>query len=663
MRPPVGAITRGNPPSVEFTEDELQEMQVQESSPRNRAELAREISLAKDPKIRQVLTKEYQNLPKAGASIMRRPVGEIARDQESTQFELGSDLENFGSGIKKGVTDIGYGLKQRLDEGANYLESKFGGQDLSRALGMRPASEILPETDQAIARRREYYKPLMATKAGIAGDVTGTVAATLPLMFVPGANTVVGGVATGAAQGFAMPVAGDESVAENTAIGGLLGGALPTAVKVGKLGKSLLYDPFTKRGNEEIARMTLKNYGIGANDLDEVGTITTSTGARPTMAEQIRNPEAATGAARLQDSLRSNLPDNSKRFALREIDNNEARVAVLKDLTGEGGAKDFAEAMRDGTAKELYGKAFAAPVNMAEKSAAERGELTKLLKIPAIQNAMKSAKTTAANKQLNLKNPANQIEGLHLMKLEMDDAVSEAIRAGRPEKADAIGSARNRFITFVERMSPDYAEARGTYAAMSKPINQMDVVGEILKRGTSATSDMGGNPRLMPDGLLRSVRDEAALIKQATGRQPAKELSGLFEPEQLTKLRAVIGETDRAAAVKLAGAGPGSATAQRLASQNVLNKAGGLLGAANLQNNVYAQSLTRPLQYLYDHVAEPRIQQLLTEITLNPGKAKSIMSNLSVKDRGIVQGILQDRAVKQSLTTALPALYGASGER
>ena len=191
----------------------------------------------------------------------------------------------------------------------------------------------------------------------------------------------------------------------------------------------------------------------------------------------------------------------------------------------------------------------------------------------------------------------------------------------------------------------------------------MDVVGEILKRGTSATSDMGGNPRLMPDGLLRSVRDEAALIKQATGRQPAKELSGLLEPEQLTKLRAVIGETDRAAAVKRAGAGPGSATAQRLASQNVLNKAGGLLGAANLQNNVYAQSITRPLQYLYDHVAEPRIQQLLTEITLNPGKAKSIMSNLSVKDRGIVQGILQDRAVKQSLTTVLPAIYGASGER
>ena len=244
------------------------------------------------------------------------------------------------------------------------------------------------------------------------------------------------------------------------------------------------------------------------------------------------------------------------------------------------------------------------------------------------------------------------------MKLEMDDAVSSAIRAGQPEKASAIRSARDRFVTFIEQMSPDYAEARVTYAAMSKPINQMDVAGEVLKRGTSATSDLAGNPRLMPDGLLRSVRDEAALIRQATGRQPAKELSMLLDPEQLTKLRAVTNETDRAAAVARAGAGPGSATAQRLATQNILNKMGGgwLMGSA-LQNSTLANSLARPVQWMYQHVAEPRIQAALTEITLNPGRAKEVMARLSVKDRGLLTTALADKRTQQLMNSALPALY------
>ena len=81
MRPPVGAITRGNPPSVEFTEDELQEMQVQESSPRNRAELA--LLLSQGPRTQTDVDGAFRD-GLDGAAGASSAVGLVAYGAEST---------------------------------------------------------------------------------------------------------------------------------------------------------------------------------------------------------------------------------------------------------------------------------------------------------------------------------------------------------------------------------------------------------------------------------------------------------------------------------------------------------------------------------------------------------------------------------------------------
>jgi len=311
----------------------------------------------------------------------------------------------------------------------------------------------------------------------------------------------------------------------------------------------------------------------------------------------------------------------------REVENNAARVATLRELAGEGGARDFAEAMRNGTAQELYGKAFSTKINPASLSAAERGEITKLMKVPAIREAMAEAKNIAANKGLNISKPEGSIEGLHLMKLAMDDAIGNAGgSAAQVNKAMSIKTARDRLVTFLERMSPDYGEARATYAAMSRPLNQNDVAAEVLKRGTSATSDLGGTPRLMPNNLLNAVKDEAALIKRATGRDMNTTLADLMEPGQLAKLLAVTSETDRAAAVARAANGPGSATAQRMASQNVLRQLLGPLGLPeSWAESTMLQTAMRPVQFAYSGVAEPKIQQVLADLALDPAKAQAVM--------------------------------------
>lgn len=543
-----------------------------------------------------------------------------------------SATERALAGAGKAFSDLGVGAGQLARAGIEAVAPpKKSLSDLvTGGAGKSFADTLGLPTQAEIDERKKRDAPLMSTTAGAVGNVVGNVAAAIPTVFIPGAQSLAGAALVGAVQGLVQPVASDESRLSNTALGGAAGAggvALGRTLAAGYQGAKALVEPFSQQGRSAIAGRTLQRFGVEPGDLAGVSGAPTVTGARQTLAEQIARPEAAAGAARLQDSVRALDPQIAGRFAAQEVENNAARVGTLKDLAGEGGARDFAQAMRDGTAKELYGKAFGVRLTPSLLAPGEKGEITKLLKVPAIQDAMSAAKEIAANQSLNIGKPEGSIQGLHLMKLAMDDAIANAgSSAAQVNKAVSIKAARDRLVTFIERMAPEYGEARATYAAMSKPLNQADVAAELLKRGTSATSDLGGNPRLMPNALLGAARDEGKLIQQATGRQPATTLADLMEPDQLAKLRGVIGETDRAGAVARAANGPGSATAQRMASANVLRQ---LLGPTGLPNS-WAESTMlntamRPVQFAYSGVAEPKIQQVLADLLMDPAKAQAAM--------------------------------------
>lgn len=667
--------------------------------------------------------------------------------------------------------------------------------DVKRGVGQLIGTESQADIDEA----KRTDAPLMDTTAGKVGNIGGNVAIALPAMFVPGANTVAGAALTGAAQGFVQPVADGESRLKNTAIGGAAGAGGVVAgrtLAAGAKGAKALVEPFTAKGRDAIAARTLERFGVAADDVAQATSNPTITGARTTMAEQITRPEAAAGAARLQDSLRALDPEIAAKMTAREVENNAARVSTLRELAGEGGEREFYQAARSATSKELYDKAFKvkmhtgpakeriyhgtasefdvlsrgdpkstwgpadgagawltsspddaarfarlktsnessigasirpyeapevdAVVNInntwggkplrhelapylsdpkvnvikvvtngadavsddvihywvrnPEKlvsvfdaasskgmSAAEHGEITKLFKMPAIQNAMKEARTIAANKGINISKPDGSIEGLHLMKLAMDDAIEAASKGGSAvavNKAMSIKTARDRLVTFMERMAPEYGEARATHAAMSKPINQMDVADALFKKGTSSTSDLGGTPRLMPDKFVNLLKNEEQLVKSATGRDLGK-LSQVLEPEQFEKVIGVGKELDKLAAVGRAANGPGSATAQRMSSQNVLRQ---ILGPTGLPESWAESTLLntamRPVQFAYSGVAEPKIQAVLADLVMNPARAQAVLQ--AAKSGGAkqlpkeVQAALPylEQALKQSAPAA-----------
>ena len=106
-----------------------------------------------------------------------------------------SGLDKFRAGMGKAFVDVGRG-----------------------------AGQLVGAVDRAsVDESRRLDAPLMATGAGMAGNIAGNVAAYAPLALVPGANTVVGAGLTGAAMGATQPVGEADSRLKNTAIGAALG--------------------------------------------------------------------------------------------------------------------------------------------------------------------------------------------------------------------------------------------------------------------------------------------------------------------------------------------------------------------------------------------------------------------------------------------------------
>lgn len=536
-----------------------------------------------------------------------------------------STFDKVAAGFGKAIVDTGRGLGQ-------FIPESMGG--VSRA-------------DVEESRKRDAA--LMDTGAGAAGNFGGNLAMMLPTVAIPGAATLRGAATIGALQGLIQPSTSTGETFGNAAFGGAAGAggvAVGRALSGVAQGAKALVEPFTQGGREKIAGRVIQRFADDPARVAAARGGRTITGANPTIAEET----ADAGMARLQDSLRSVDPQIAGRIDARLADNNAARVEALRGLTGADGARDFAVQMRSGTTKPMYDAATSLGIDFDTLSAAQKGEMTKIMQMPAVQNALGGARENAANFGMK-QGTDGSIAGLHQAKMAMDDTLRDLKNQGLGDsnKSQAIRAAKDRLVTFMDSMTGGaYGEARSTFADMSKPINQMDVVQAILNKGTSATSDLSGTPRLMPNSLTSIVKTpeaEAAIIKQATGgKASANKLADILTPEQDQLVRAVIGEVDRTGAVARAGNGPGSATAQRMAAQNILHQ---LIGPTGLPTSWAESALAntvvgKPLNLLYGGVAEPRIQQALAEAVLDPAKAKKALEAANMQGFRIPQNAMTE---------------------
>lgn len=554
-----------------------------------------------------------------------------ASQQQYDPTEGMSEAQKFLAGAGKSFYDIGRGAGQ--------------------ALG------LVSRADVEEARRLDA--PLMRTGAGVAGDVTGSIATALPSFAIPGANTLRGAAAIGALQGALQPsISNDENI-RNIGVGvgaGAGGVAIGRMLAGGWQGANALAEPFSQAGQERIAGRVISRFAVDPAKVASAQGGKSVTGAVPTIAEETGD----FGMARLQDAVNALDPQIAYRINARLTENNAARIAALDSMAGDESARKAADAARRAVSEPYYQKATSAMVEVTP-------ELEALLSRPSVKQAIARAANIAAEEgRPFIGGQGGKISGQSLqdLKMGMDALLKDHTTGLAGKEAANVKSTRDALVSWMERQVPDFNAARTTYAAGSKPINQMDIAEYVRQKGTSATSDLEGNQRLMPNALARLLQDEGLLIERATGRNGlGKKLSDVLTPDQENMLRAIVNEVDRSAAVARAGNGPGSATAQRMAAQNVLSRAIGPTGLPQswAESTLANTAIGKPLNLIYGGIAEPKIQQALADAVLNPMLAAKFMQQAKATGRQIPDNALRRLAEQAARVT--PSSIAVSSDR
>lgn len=518
-----------------------------------------------------------------------------------------------------------------------------------------------------VAKARAQDAPLMKTGAGMAGDIAGNVAMTLlPGGVLRGAGAVakLGGaaeagnvlnaagtallaptsipkaLAVGGAQGLVQPSTSTKETIMNTGIGAGATALVPGVVKGYQVLKSAAEPLYEGGQNKIVGRLLNRVAGdeapavaqrlkqaatpfVGpAAEGDAVrGTLGEIVpGSVPTVGQAAGNP----GVASLERTATAIEPAVGNQLAQRLKDQNAARIASVETVAGDAGKREFFDAERAATAQELYDNAYKKGIDITRhpetgkylskaEIAGTKGEITKLMQRPAIQDAIDKARTLAANEGVPMKDMAGSVKGLDYVKRALDDQIGAT--AGNEQRI--LIDLKNRLLTTLDRISPDYAAARKVFADMSKPINQMDIGQTMLDRGVNKVTGT-----LEPGKFINNLTDKTAAT--ATGFERGT-LEGVLEPGQLNKLNAVKEDLQRSVAARNSAGGPGSDTVKKLAYSNLIDAAGVPTWLRNLAPaQVTGNLAARGADALYGR-ANKEMGSKLAELMLDPAKAAQVM--------------------------------------
>jgi len=529
------------------------------------------------------------------------------------------------------------------------LSSLITGDSGFRFPGQRQAlSNLLtrlgfPEAETPVERVSQDVAGAMAAQGGIAkvgnmmvktaGPVVqkvGSLLSSVPRSQIVAAGAGAGGSSVareaGAGPGVQL-VAGlgagvGAPIAVDTTIAGLS--------MLGRGGKSFI-EQFTQGGRERATGAVLRRM---ATDPERAitnmeGATEIIPGSQPTTAQAARDP----GLLTLERGLQSTNQRAGSELTRRASQQNTARNAVLNELAKDADELAFAKANRAGTAEELYKQAYEIGIDTSKMTPARRGEITKLLQRPAIQSAIKEAKTLAKNEGVKMSDPAGSVQGLDYVKRALDDQIGRT--QGNEQRI--LVALKNRLLTTIDTLSPEYSSARKVFADMSKPVNQMEALQGVRERVLNAGTDAVTGERLLSAAKFSNV------LNKSESRQ---ELMKVLTPEQFGNLERISADLERGALSMSAGKAVGSNTMQNLSVAHVIGSAVG----GKLAQNPVMRTLSAPLKWLSDISGnEAALQDLLTDAMLDPVLAKSLMRKATPSAVESVAFELRQRAIARGI--------------
>jgi len=426
-----------------------------------------------------------------------------------TGMTMPQGVSRFAAGAGKAMTDIGRGAGQMI--------------------GMGPSPEEMSQI-------RQQDKPLMNTGAGLAGNITGGIAASAPAMLIPGANTLAGYGALGGAMGALQPTAENDSRLANTAGGAALGVALPSAISgVGKLGSMArnVVDPWLPGGIDRAVGRTA-NAAAGPDKAAIIQALRNPqqiVPGSPVTAGEAAAPIGRAEFSGLQEAVKGRAGTEFERIAQAQ---NQARADAISNFAKGKPELEAAIAARKSATDPLYAAADTATVKVDSELAdilkrLPKGTLSTAEDIariegkPIIFGGQKSQQTTsgvlnAAGNPVVSNTPAIPPDitgrGVDLLKKAMDTYIDPTgLKSIGKAERNAILNVRSDLLDWAEKHIPEYGTARSTFRNMSGDVNQMQIGQELLGRLQPILE--GSNQRA---GMYaNAMRDSANTVQKAGG--------------------------------------------------------------------------------------------------------------------------------------------------
>lgn len=478
------------------------------------------------------------------------------------------------------------------------------------------------------------------------GAIAGNIATYAPLALVPGANTVLGGAALGAATGAAQPTLDGESRLANAAVGGAVGGAVPAAIRAGKTAKAALIDPFTEAGRTRIAGGLINR--TAANPQAAAQRMATAQGQTPGFAPTAGQAADDAGIASLERTTRAVNPGA---FDDVEKAQRAALADAVRGVAGDPVQRAALDTARKTSAKQLYDAALD-PANQQPLTPWLKGQVTQLTKRPSINAASKDAQRWAMERG-EKPSPDGSLRALHDVKQSIDDMIGKATTEGRGGEVAALKGTQEQLLTLMEKLSPQYQQARTTYAQMSRPINQMDIGQEFAKRLIPALyRDMDAPAQLNAAAFARALTDQGDdIARNVTGMKGAS-LNSIMEPQQMQALRGVAGDLQAVKAAENAGRGVGSDTVQKTAMSHIAAQAGVPNWMADVAR-VPGGWMKTAGNVLYGN-SDRAVQQMMADLLKNPQEAARAMQAAGVQPSMIAE--LLSKGAQGAALSATPAM-------
>ena len=347
-----------------------------------------------------------------------------------------------------------------------------------------------------------------------------------------------------------------------------------------KAGKAIV-EPFFEAGQEKILGRFLRQMS-GGEEAKAMRNLRNPqqlvAGSQPTVGEVAGVPSLAA----LERTLMATDQTAGNLMAQRQAQNAKAQAAALRNIAPASRTSKYVD-LRERVADDLYADALK-PLNLGELDQKTTAQINNLIKRPAIADAMEAAKENAANRGLDIADPAGSMRGLHETKMALDRKI-KAVKAKLDRDAagassselDGLQNAKTSLLGFMEKISPTYKTARQSFERLSKPIDQLESIAKLADKSISAET-------------------EKIYISQfAKGLKELKK-SGVASDRQITRLENIQKDLERAKFAATEGKGVGSDTVQKLVYSNMMNEVGLPISAGNRLGKVFYGDINQQLK-------------------------------------------------------------------